>query len=621
MTTKLVWDNLVTYSLQIGLLVALASFLPAVLRLRVPGAKLAYWQILLGACLLLPVVRPWRQAVVASNVEITTSSFVIVPAAQPWGHHYSVTEIGLALLIAGAVLRLGWLGIGLWRLRRYRRHARPVELGGRAAGVPVFISDDVASPVTFGWRRPVILLPGQFPDLHRPMQEAVLCHELLHIERNDWLFILGEEIVRAVFWFHPAIWWLLGEIQLSREQAVDRGVVERTSAREEYVDALLAIAGAGAHPDLAPAPLFLRKRHLKHRVVSILKEVRMSKTRWISALAASLGFLMAACWFVTTTFPLAAAPQVVNDFPGVTVDLAGAQLLHRGGVDYPAAARKAHVGGTVSVELKLDTSGNVTDARVLNGPDELRKAVISSVLDWHFAASSAGATRVINVSFVPPSEEVPEGVRRGVAGGVTGGIVGGVPGGVKGAEPRVVQRREVPSASSGPVIKAINVVGLSDTAKAELLAKLPVHEGDTMTLDLVKQTQQAVKEFDEHLTTTMGLTQAGDNALTIATPNAAPNAGMRIKIGGNVQQSKLIRQPRPVYPPDAKAARVQGVVHLSAVIAQDGTMKSLEVLSGDPLLVPSALEAVRQWVYEPTFLNGNPVEVQTTIDVNYTLSQ
>jgi protein TonB len=101
-------------------------------------------------------------------------------------------------------------------------------------------------------------------------------------------------------------------------------------------------------------------------------------------------------------------------------------------------------------------------------------------------------------------------------------------------------------------------------------------------------------------------------------PKATP---ARIRVGGNVQQAKLIRQPRPAYPPLAKQARIQGVVHLSAIIAKDGTIQKLEVISGHPLLVPAALEAVKQWVYQPTLLNGEPVEVITQIDVNFTLSQ
>jgi len=97
--------------------------------------------------------------------------------------------------------------------------------------------------------------------------------------------------------------------------------------------------------------------------------------------------------------------------------------------------------------------------------------------------------------------------------------------------------------------------------------------------------------------------------------------GQRIRVGGNVQSARLVQQPKPLYPPEAKQARIQGVVQLSTVIGRDGTVQQLEVISGHPLLVPSALEAVKQWVYQPTLLNGNPVEVVTQIDVNYTLSQ
>ena len=88
-----------------------------------------------------------------------------------------------------------------------------------------------------------------------------------------------------------------------------------------------------------------------------------------------------------------------------------------------------------------------------------------------------------------------------------------------------------------------------------------------------------------------------------------PVTPQRIRVGGNVQQAKLIRQPKPVYPPLAKQARIQGVVQLSAIIGKDGTIQNLEVVSGHPLLVQAALEAVKQWVYQPTLLNGEPVEV------------
>jgi protein TonB len=95
----------------------------------------------------------------------------------------------------------------------------------------------------------------------------------------------------------------------------------------------------------------------------------------------------------------------------------------------------------------------------------------------------------------------------------------------------------------------------------------------------------------------------------------------QIRVGGNVQSAKLISQPRPVYPPLARQARIQGVVKFNAVIGRDGAIQNLTLVSGHPLLVPSASEAVRQWRYQPTLLNGEPVEVVTVIDVNFTLSQ
>src|SRR6266852_8194916 len=112
-------------------------------------------------------------------------------------------------------------------------------------------------------------------------------------------------------------------------------------------------------------------------------------------------------------------------------------------------------------------------------------------------------------------------------------------------------------------------------------------------------------------------------------PSAAPppppveqkKTVQRIRVGGQVQHANLIRQPKPVYPPLAKQARIQGVVRFNAIIGKDGTIQNLTLISGHPLLVPAAQEAVKQWLYKPTLLNGEPVEVATVIDVNFTLSQ
>jgi len=95
----------------------------------------------------------------------------------------------------------------------------------------------------------------------------------------------------------------------------------------------------------------------------------------------------------------------------------------------------------------------------------------------------------------------------------------------------------------------------------------------------------------------------------------------RIKVGGNVQGAMILKKTPPVYPPLAKSARVSGVVHLAAVIAKDGTIQELHSMGGPALLIQAALDAVKTWVYRPTLLNGEPVQVETTIDVNFTLNQ
>ena len=92
-----------------------------------------------------------------------------------------------------------------------------------------------------------------------------------------------------------------------------------------------------------------------------------------------------------------------------------------------------------------------------------------------------------------------------------------------------------------------------------------------------------------------------------------------IRQGGNVQAANLIHRVNPVYPPLARQARVQGVVVLEAVISKEGSIESLRVVAGHPLLNEAALDAVKQWKYRPTMLNGDAVEVITTVTVTFTL--
>ncbi|MCU1238431.1 MAG: TonB family protein [Candidatus Solibacter sp.] len=680
MSTHLIWENLVAYSLQIGLLVGMAALVPTLFRLKMPHVKLAYWHILLAVCLLLPAVRPWKQEVRTVSRPVLAPITDMPPMEPMPATPLQKSEIALMILAAGVVIRLGWLGAAFWRLGRLRRHSVPLRPATSwSVEADLRISEAISSPVTFGFARPVVLLPGNFTELDEQIQDAILCHEVLHVRRRDWLFTLWEELVRSVFWFHPAIWWLLGEIGLTREQEVDRQVVELTKSRDGYVDALLAIAGATPRLDLAPAPLFLRKRHLKQRVVSIMKEVRMSKTRSFSALAAGLGFLAMACWLVTATFPLAAAPQTVSDYPGVTVDTGG-EVLHRAAVSYPDAARAKNIQGVVVVEATLDHSGNVTETRVLSGPAELRRAAQQSVLQWHFAMDSSSLTRQVKVNFqIPEGQNAPPRVviapaqaaptetdpakiaaaqdklrvlRSQISEQISQLQAAQDPAARQQASARLnemqnnantLQRNLGPASIAGKrLTRIVFTGGVSTEARAQLLLRLPVREGDTLAADSFARTSAAVKEFDEHMYISLGSNaQTGEVTFAIGQSNVAgipegviqtvpsgftapaqngKDTPKRIVIGGNVQQAKLVSQPRPMYPPLAKQSRISGVVHFAVVIAKDGTVIDIKVIGGHPLLVPAALEAVKNWVYQPTLLNGEPVEVSTQVDVNFTLS-
>ena len=108
------------------------------------------------------------------------------------------------------------------------------------------------------------------------------------------------------------------------------------------------------------------------------------------------------------------------------------------------------------------------------------------------------------------------------------------------------------------------------------------------------------------------------NAPTVPSP-PKPTGPTRIQQGGIVTEASILSQTRPVYPTLARQAHIQGSVVLHAIIGKDGRVAQLEVMSGHPLLVQAALDAVKQWLYKPTLLNGDPVEVDTTITVTFTL--
>jgi protein TonB len=108
------------------------------------------------------------------------------------------------------------------------------------------------------------------------------------------------------------------------------------------------------------------------------------------------------------------------------------------------------------------------------------------------------------------------------------------------------------------------------------------------------------------------------NSGTVAVPKVA--APQRVRVSAGVTSGLLVRKVNPVYPPLARQARISGTVVLRAVISKDGSIENLSLVSGHPMLAPAAIDAVKQWKYKPYLLNGEPVEVDTEVQVNFTLA-
>lgn len=588
-------DNLLSWCLQIAALIAASAAIAAIVPLRLPQARLFFWQTVLAGSLLLPALQPWQTptvTVTSMGAYAVSSVGATAPSLQ-----FSVEQAALLALACGTGLRLLWLAIGFARLSRWRRQAEPFNDAPGPADL--LISDRVTGPVTFGWRRPVVLLPSGFRELPESSRDAILCHEFLHIERSDWLFTFAEELIRAAFWFHPAIWYAIGRIQLAREQTVDRTVIERTGSREDYLQALLTIAAARSQIDLAPAPLFLRKRHLAQRVVSIMKEATMSKRHLILSLAASSALATTAGVLAVRAFPLQAQ----------TIAVPGGSLEEVATSAYPRQALERQVEGSVVLELKVDEKGRVADARVLSGPEELRNNALQSVLHWRYSTTQMQLPTTLQATI---DYKLPD---------VTNPVA-------------------VQSESGLGALRRIDMSGLDTETQEAILRKIRLREGDSITIKSAGELSEVVRAVDKSLVVGISANNGVVFRISRGAPPAPPalppwqkqvdqfesaraeGAGPgRIRVGGNVQDMRIISKAPPVYPPLAKVAAVEGAVTLSVIIGKDGAVQNITALSGHPLLVSSAMEAVRQWTYQPTLLNGEPVEVLTQVDVNYTLTK
>ncbi len=390
--------NLLAWSLQVAVLALAAAAVGRVAPIERPSTRLAFGQALLAVVLLLPLVQPWATAEAVVNVTLGAAAPVAgaADALAATAPALRAAPLVAALLALGAALRLALFGLGLLRLRRIGREARPLEpepwlaalrdaVAPRAA---LAVCAEAGSPATCGWRRPLVLLPPAFAAMPRERQESVALHELLHARRGDWLALVAEEALAAVLFFHPAVHWLVDRVRLAREQCVDAEVVRRLGARKAYLESLVEAARASSLVRAVPAAPFLRQSHLRERVDLLLQEVSMSRARAAVHVAAATLAVLLAVSLCASALPLqAAAPKApagkapearVNVSDDVTAP-SEPKLVKRVNPAYPPEAKAAKVQGSVLVDVVIGKDGTVKDARVIaSAPTVERRKEIES---------------------------------------------------------------------------------------------------------------------------------------------------------------------------------------------------------------------------------------------------
>jgi TonB family protein len=581
--------NFAYYLLQVGLLVMIGALLPRVFRIRLPKILLPYWQLLLIFCLLMPFFAPRQTPTIPNTVlgvsagSIGGSAIVMVserPAA-PMIHWTAILWSILPIVISsGCVVRLGWLMIGWVKLKRMRRSARPPQpfalevtslIRRIGAGADILISPRIESAATFGIVQPVVLLPEEFETMDAETQASILAHELIHVRRYDWLFTLGEQLILAMFWYHPAIWWLTRRIELAREQVVDRRVLELAVDRRQYLKSLLHTVANRA--TLLSANLFFTRHHLRERVALLLEEIHMSKTRMITSLILVSMMLCLGAAIATYAFPLTGSA-------GVPHSRETSVIQSRSGA--PAAASREESRNPEALSIPALQKEPVptpapTHAPAADGKEQIRNLVSGTVFDTsraripgvEISVADPETKEVIETavtdqkgdfSFAVPAEQKVELTYR--KGNFTPAVVRDVLGG------------------QPPLRVILNLAMVSETVTI-MAASLPAGP-------------------------------AGASATQKRQP---------IRIGGNVQLPKLIHKVDPLFPVEARQQGIEGIVMLQVYIGLSGEVLDTRVIKGRPPLDDAAIEAVRQWRYSPYLLNGEPQLGITTVTLIFKLDK
>jgi TonB family protein len=607
-------SNLVAWSAQSAVVVVAGLMAIRLLRLDAPSVRYVALRGLLVVCLALPFVQP-RVAqpaapsrTVASQTPVAAT--VRLAAAKETGVRLpmSLPQTVALVIGAGALLRFCWIGVGLARLRTLRRLGDAVAPSSDYDDLTRLITTnavirfvrELGQPVTFGFRAPVILLPSSLLRQPPAIQRAVLAHELWHVRRRDWLSTLGEEVLRAVLWFHPAFWMLLSRIQAAREEVVDELSILTTGSRRTYADALLTFAD---NARWFAATAFAQRRHLVQRLVLISKEAVMSARRVVATAAAVAVVVVSAGWYSVQAFPM----RNEQTAPGEVVYVVGPFERTAKPItpENPVPRRVSYIPpddplgidadsfGQVRMRVTVDSSGRVVEGRVTGV--QLQRA--NAGFSMNFTGSSAAdfetmlraAARSYPANSSPPVAEVAHAMFAAASRSVRQWLY------TPPAEAPIAFDVDVPFGTPPPPPPPPPAAHVSGRAGPPPPPPAP-------------------------------RTSPRPGAMPPPPPPPPPPSQTSadaddpaLRVGGTIKAPIKLRHVAPVYPPDAQVQRVQGVIIIEARIERDGTVSRARVLRSIPILDDAALDAVRQWEFTPTLLNGQPVPIIMTVTVNFTL--
>jgi TonB family protein len=608
---------------QGALVAAMLWWILALLRRRSAGLRYVVCCITMAVLVLLPAVTAYRaysspRSAAADLPTLLPTEATIVPAANakplPWNWLEHLQSWALPIWLLGVLvcsLRLIWCGRQIAALRRSSEAAgdsirqiveQLVERLRSSRRVQVLISRMVDGPSVIGWIRPIILVPASSLTGLSPEQlEAVLAHEVAHIRRYDDLVNMFQALVETLLFYHPAVWWTSACIRRERELCCDDLAVHVTGNSVGYARALarlerMRLSSTAMALGAVDASLSYRIRRIVGEAGPESSQTNMSGVVALcicvalAAIAINAGrmhsqgqqpsatvgkAIMTADGRVEFAVAQTADRRVsfVRDAPGVTVDSGAADVVHRSGVEYPQSARSNGIDGTVTLDVSLDNNGNVTDARVLTGPIELRRVCLQSVLQWHFAPDTANATRQIAIRFDSKSAEPADSIDKARLeakkkaeeqarspqkrftvttsdGPVTTRINPEPSQLVEQNTLRILEEQlekiqkqptsellerqaadlkkkleqarasrlqaSTRAAVAGRVLTNITFSGVSEPSQSALLTRLPVKIGAALTPESIAELVAALRSYDEHLVATFDLPDANEAVLNIS---------------------------------------------------------------------------------------------------------